>query len=94
MHFVVVTRLGSAPCRASGGAEVVTWLDAIAERSRSTPVATLNIDDCTESSTRTPAKANASSCARVSLDLIFMEISLRKLNPLLKQRGQSLRVPE
>jgi hypothetical protein len=93
MHFVVVTRLGSGPCRASGGAEVVTSLDAIAERSRSTPASTLNIDDVTESSTRT-AKANASSCARVSLDLIFMEISLRKLNPLLKQRGQSLPVPE
>ena len=37
-------------------AEVVTWLGAIAERSRSTPSATLNSDDITESSARTPAK--------------------------------------
>ncbi len=60
-------------CRASA-AEVVTWLDAIAERSRSTPAPTFNSDDIAESSARRPPKANASSCARVSLAIMFMEI--------------------
>jgi hypothetical protein len=68
----------SSCCRASAG-EVVTWIGAIAERSRSTPAATLNSDEITESSARRLAKANASICARVRLAIIFMEISLQSL---------------
>ena len=63
-------------------AEVVTWFGAIAERLRSTPAATLNTDDITESTTRTHTKTNPSSCGRVSLAIIFMEISLRRPNPV------------
>jgi hypothetical protein len=54
-------------------AVVVTGLDAIAERSRSTPAGTFNSDDIAESSARRHTKANASSCARVSLAIMFME---------------------
>jgi hypothetical protein len=49
-----------------------TWLDAIAERSRFTPAGTFNSDDIAESSAKRPAKANASSCVRVSLAIMFM----------------------
>ena len=66
----------------ASGAEVVAWLGAIAERLRSTPAATLNTDDITESTTRRHTKTNPSNCGRVSLAIIFKEISLRRPNPV------------
>jgi hypothetical protein len=56
------------------GPKVVGWLDAIAERWLSTPAGTLKTDDVTESSAKTNTKINVSSCARVSLAIMCMEI--------------------
>jgi hypothetical protein len=56
------------------GLKVVRGLDAVAERSLSTPAGTSKTDDVTESSAKMNTKINVSSCARVSLAIMCMEI--------------------
>jgi hypothetical protein len=73
-NFAKLT-LNDADARA--GPKVVSWLDAIAERWLSTPAGTSKTDEVIESSAKTNTKINVSSCARVSLAILCMEIPRR-----------------